>query len=195
MRVGAVEVATYGAGLKSCSVYLSDREQQNADEVAFVDWISGYLSGVNSAANHTNSMLGDTNLKGAVYWLVKYCHAHPDSSVAGAMHVLLIRSSSTTARHAVELATYGVGYKSCSAYMEAREQQSAEVLEFVDWLGGYVSGVNAISLNTNDILGSSDLTDTISWLDNYCRENPGVRFSAAAEARVTSTHPDKSASR
>src|SRR5712664_24533 len=67
----ASEVTTYGAGLKSCVAYLDARQQQNTDEVAFVEWLSGYASGVNSTSNHTNNILGDANLKEAVYRLME----------------------------------------------------------------------------------------------------------------------------
>src|ERR1700730_4961420 len=78
----ASEVTTYGAGLKSCAAYLDARERQSADEVAFVEWFSGYASGVNSTSNHTNNILGNANLKEAVYRLGNYCRAHPDTPVA-----------------------------------------------------------------------------------------------------------------
>src|SRR5258708_26140530 len=93
----ASEVTTYGAGLKSCVAYLDAREQQNADEVAFVEWLSGYVSGVNETSNHTNSILGNTNLKEAVYRLGNYCRAHPVTPVAVALDVLGIGARSTTA--------------------------------------------------------------------------------------------------
>ena len=73
LTANATEVTTYGAGLKSCGAYLDARERQNTDEVAFVDWFSGYASGVNSTSNHTNNILGDANLKEAVYRLGNYC--------------------------------------------------------------------------------------------------------------------------
>jgi hypothetical protein len=71
----ASEVTTYGAGLKTCAAYLDAREQQNSDEVPSVDSFSGYASGVNFTSNHTNNILGDANLKEAVYRLGNYCRA------------------------------------------------------------------------------------------------------------------------
>jgi hypothetical protein len=44
--------------------------------------------------------------------------------------------------------------------------------------------VNAISLGTNNILGKSDLTAAIYWIDDYCRANPRARFAEAVDARV-----------
>jgi len=40
----AVEVTIYGAGLKSCSAYRDAREKSLADEVPFVDWLSGAVA-------------------------------------------------------------------------------------------------------------------------------------------------------
>jgi hypothetical protein len=179
----ASEVTTYGAGLKSCAAYLDTREQQNTGEVAFVEWFSGYASGVNSTSNHTNNILGDANLKEAVYRLGNYCRAHPDTPVAVALDVLVIGAMSR-ARQTTEVTTYGTGFKSCSVYQYAREQSNADEIAFVDWLGGYLSGVNAISLTTNNILGKSELTAMIYWIDDYCRANPRARFAEAVDARL-----------
>jgi hypothetical protein len=182
--VHASEVTTYGAGLKPCVAYLDAREQQNADEVAFVEWFSGYASGVNSTSNHTKNILGDPNLKEAVYRLGNYCRAHPDTPVAVALDVLVIGARSTRGRQTPEVTTYGTGFKSCSVYLYAREQSNADEIAFVDWLGGYLSGVNAVSLTTNNILGNSGLTSAIYWIDDYCRANPLARFADAVDAHL-----------
>jgi hypothetical protein len=189
--VHASEVTTYGAGLKSCVAYLDAREQQNTEEVAFVEWFSGYASGVNSTSNHTDNILGDANLKEAVYRLGNYCRAHPDTPVAVALDVLVIGTRSTWARQTTEVTTYGTGSKPCSVYLYAREQSNADEIAFVDWLGGYLSGVNAISLTTNNVLGNSDLTAVIYWIDDYCLANPGARFAEAIDARLAPNRRDQ----
>jgi hypothetical protein len=186
----ASEVTTYGAGLKSCETYLNAREQQNEDEVAFVEWFSGYASGVNSTSNHTNNILGNANLKEAVYRLGNYCRAHPVTPVAVALDVLVIGARSR-ARQTAETTTYGTGFKPCSVYLYAREQRNVDEAAFVNWIGGYLSGVNAISLTTDNILGKSDLTATIYWIDDYCRANPRARFAEAVDARVAPNHRDQ----
>jgi len=187
----ASEVTTYGAGLKSCVAYLDARQQQNADEVAFVEWFSGYASGVNSTSNHTNNILGDANLKEAVYRLGNYCRAHPVTPVAVALDVLVIGARSTRARQTAEVTAYGTGVKPCSVYLYAREQSNVDEVAFVDWLGGYLSGVNAISLTTNTVLGNSDLTAAIYWIDDYCRANSRARFAEAVDARVAPNRRDR----
>jgi hypothetical protein len=177
-------VTTYGTGLKSCQAYLDAREQQNADEVAYVDWLSGYLSGVNATASRTNNILADSNLKDAVSWVGRYCRAHTINSFAAAAFALLMGASSATATQAAEPISYGAGFKSCGTYLDAREQRNSDEMAFVDWLGGYLSGVNAISKGTTNILGTSDITGAIYWLDNFCREHAPARFAAAVDARV-----------
>jgi len=187
--VHADEVTTYGAGLKSCMAYLDDRQQQNTDEMAFVEWLSGYVSGVNATSNHTHNILGDSNLREAVYRLGDYCRVHPVTSVAVALDVLVIGARSTTGRQTAGVTTYGTGSKSCGVYLEARVRQNLDEAAFIDWLGGYVSGVNAVSLSTNNILGNSDLTGAIYWLDDYCRAHPGTPFAEAVDARVAPSGP------
>jgi hypothetical protein len=177
-------VTTYGTGLKSCGAYLEAHDQQGADEVAFVDWLSGYVSGVNATSNRTNNILADSNLKEAVYWVGRYCRGHTIDTFAVASFALLMGARSATATQAAEPVRYGAGFKSCAAYLDAREQQDPDEMVFVNWLGGYLSGVNAVSTGTTDVSGTSDITGAIYWLDNYCREHAPERFAAAVTARV-----------
>lgn len=177
-------VTTYGTGLRSCEAYRDAKDRQSSEEVAFVDWFSGYLSGVNSAYNRANNILADANLKEALSWVDQYCRAHTTDSFAVASFALLRRASAATRTQDFKQITYGAGFKSCGTYLNARETRDPDEMEFVDWLGGYLSGVNAISMDTTNVLGTSDLAGTISWLDDYCRERAAARFAAAAEARV-----------
>ena len=181
----AVGVTTYGNGLMSCQAYLDAREQQSADEVAFVDWLSGYISGVNATASRTNNLLANPNLKDAVFWIGRYCRAHTINSFAAAAFALLMGASASTETYAAQPMSYGTGFKTCAAYLDARQQQNPDQMVFVDWLGGYLSGVNAISKGSTNVLGTSDITSAIFWLDNYCREHEPARFAAAVDARVT----------
>jgi hypothetical protein len=190
----AVEVTTYGAGLKSCRTYLDAREQQNADEIAFVDWASGYLSGVNATSHRTNRILGDSNLQSAIYWIGNYCRARPGAPFAVAVGSLLTGASPGPATQGTEITTYGAGFKSCGAYLNARERQGADEGTFLDWLSGYVSGVNAISMRTNNILGHSDIAGVVYWLDDYCRAHELTRFAVAVDARIAANHADEQAS-
>ena len=184
MTTRAEGVTTYGAGLESCGEYLEARDGQSSEEMVFVEWFSGYLSGVNSTYNRANNILADSNLKQAMYWVEKYCRAHPTASFGTAAFALLRAASSTTRTQDTKPITYGAGLKSCATYLHAREQRDPEEMDFVDWLGGYLSGVNAISLGTTNILGTSDIAGSIPWLDSYCGENVSAHFAAAVDARL-----------
>jgi hypothetical protein len=195
MLAGAVtpaqsKVVTYGTGLKSCEIYLAAKEQHSREGLAFIDWVSGYVSGVNALSNRVNNVLGDTNLQGTIYWLDGFCRKHSQTSVAVALDVLAAGARSTTGRSTVEVITYGAGFKSCSTYIEAREQQGADEAAFtdqapfMDWFAGYVSAVDAFSLSTDNVLAGSDLTAAILWIDGYCQVHPAVRFAAAVDARL-----------
>lgn len=40
------------------------------------------------------------------------------------------------------------------------------------WVAGYITAYNMMARNTYSVLGKSDLNNTLSWLDNYCKANP-----------------------
>jgi hypothetical protein len=199
----ATQITTYGSGLKPCGAYVTARSSDTADVVTFTDWLGGYLSGVNSASKHRNNLLGEAEFKGAMYWLDEFCRTHPDVHFADAVGVMLIGSKSGPTAHTVEVTSYGSGHKSCEKYLESREQQSikaylqahawenVDAAQFVDWLGGFVSGVNAISSATDNVLGANELKDAVYWLDNYCTAHPPALFSDAVEALVGANLHDR----
>jgi hypothetical protein len=176
----AAKIVTYGTGLETCQAFLDSREQQSDHELNFIDWMSGYLTGVNATPNHhRNNILGASDLQQALYRLVDFCRVNPTRHFADGAGMLLLASNSTPGAHSVDLTEYGAGYKSCRVYMQAREPQSGDGFEFINWLGGYVSGVNAISLQTNNALGSSQLIDAVHWLDGFCDAHLSSSFGDA----------------
>jgi hypothetical protein len=189
----AVGVTTYGIGLQPCSSYLDARLRTNTDQVAYLEWLGGYFSGVNKTSNHRNNILGLSGLKGAMFQLDDYCRAHPTVAFAEAAGMLIF-TAKPGAAHAIEVTTYGSEARPCGAYLEARTQEDiVDWGQFRDWIGGYLSGVNAMSLNTNDILGNTDLTQAVYWLDRYCSAQPTAPFGAAAAALVAENQRAKTA--
>jgi hypothetical protein len=189
----AIGVMTYGAGLESCKTYLDARQEAGAEQVVFVDWLSGYFSGVNKTSTHRNNFFGLSDLKGAMAWLDAYCSARPEAYFAVAVGGLVLNGKPGPAAHSMEDINYGSADKSCAVYIEARDQTDAiyrgASSEFTTWLSGYVSGVNTISLRTNNVLGSAELSDAISWLDRYCSAHLQTSFSKAVEALVLEQQP------
>ena len=97
------------------------------------------------------------------------------------------------AAHSNEATSYGSADKSCGLYLEARAQRDLTYLdgsaEFTNWLGGYLSGVNATSLDTNNVLGKTELSDAVSWLESYCSAHPLISFGGAVDALVLAQEP------
>jgi hypothetical protein len=184
----ADNVTTYGVGLSSCKVYLGAREGSIPQEVTFVDWLSGYFSAANRTSNHRNNLLGLADLRVMLDHLDNTCRARPDLHFAEAAGILVLGAKPGPAAHALEVTTYGSADKACHLFLEAREQQQAEYWgEFLNWLGGYLSGVNAMSLRTNNVLGAAELGDALHWLDTFCSDHPVTSFRAAVDALVAAT--------
>jgi hypothetical protein len=184
----AEEVTTYGAGLKSCQAYLDARDGTIADEVVFIDWLSGYFSAVNRTSNHRNNFLGLTDLKAALERLDNNCRARPDLHFAAVAGLLVLGAKPGPATHVIDVTSYGSADKACQVFVEAREQKQPDFwAEFLHWLGGYLSGVNAMSLRTSNVLGNAELADAVHWLDIYCSAHSGTPFGAAVEALIGSS--------
>ena len=193
--VHAEEVTTYGAGLKSCKAYLDARGATASEQVGFIDWLSGYFSGVNKTSAHRNNFLGLADLTAALNSLDTYCDSRPRAPFAEAAAVLVFGAKTGPTAHAGDATSYGAADKSCQVYRDARAQREVNYwTEFTDWLGGYLSGVNAMSLRTANILGDAELTTAVRWLDDYCGAHSPTPFSAAVEALVAANSPGAASS-
>ncbi len=189
MRAGHAEsVTTYGAGLRSCQTYLDARAGNVAEEVTFVDWLGGYFSAANRTSRHRNNILGMADLKASLERLDDSCRARPHLHFAEAAGLMLLSEKPGPAAHAIEVTAYGSADKACHLFVEARQQrETAYWGEFLQWLGGYLSGVNAMSLRTNNVLGTEELVDAMQWLDRFCSVHPTTTFVAAADALIAAT--------
>ncbi len=183
--VRADSVTTYGAGLSSCRAYLEARDGRIADEVTYVDWLSGYFSAVNRTSSHRNNILGLTDLKQVLARLDSQCRARPDRYVAEAAELLVLSAARGPATHEIDARTYGSADKACQLFLDTREQDEATYRsEFLHWLGGYLSGFNAMSLRTSNVLGDAELADAVHWLDGYCSAHPVASFAGAVDALI-----------
>ena len=188
-------VTTYGVGLKSCQSYLSTLNGEDAVErVTFIDWLSGYASAVNRTSQHRNNFLGLTDLGEALRHIESYCEARPLAPFALAASHIVYGAHTGPATHTPEPVSYGSADKTCGQYLQAREDRNRiDGAEFRDWLAGYLSGVNAISLASGNVLGNSELLDAVRWLDDWCSGHPFVSYSAAAEELVSAQQRERPA--
>ncbi len=176
----ADRITTYGVGLESCQTYLVARDGHISEEVRYVDWLSGYFSGINSTSTHRNNHLGLADVGYALQRLDEHCRAQPELRFAVAASTLVLGAKPGPAAHTLEPTSYGTADAACQAFLDAREQKEAEYWTvYSNWLGGYLSGVNLMSLHSNSVLGDAQLLQAMQWLDDYCTSHPVTPFSAA----------------
>jgi len=82
----------------------------------------------------------------------------------------------------------GEGNFSCPDYVSAKRSNTAKLYSSVTWVQGFISGVNyqsALEQDTDSFIGQDfPATSIVSWLENYCRDNPQDYLSDAAEILV-----------
>ncbi len=184
-------VTTYGVGLLTCGAYVKARDAGNANpqEIAFLHWLGGYFSGANKVSTHRNNALGFDGLEGVVSRLERYCAARPEELFASAVSMALYGARRGSPTHALDTVTYGAADRACETYLGARQQRDAlyiaELQEYTNWLAGYLSGVNAASLKTTNILGGLSLADGLDRLQAWCTDHPLESFNAAVDALIS----------
>jgi hypothetical protein len=78
---------------------------------------------------------------------------------------------------------YGIGNKSCGAYVEARRHNTTAALYFGNWLTGFLSAVNFENASYYpNILEGTDIEGAMLWLENHCRSHPTEAFGIASMA-------------
>lgn len=189
-------VTTYGVGLRSCQAYLNTLNSDSpVERVTFIDWLGGYVTAVNRTSHHRNNFLGLSDLGEALRHIETYCQARPAEPFAMAAGHIVYGAHTGPAAHSLEPVSYGSADKTCTQYLQARGgRDSINGAEFRDWLAGYLSGVNAMSLASGNVLGDAELLDAVHWLDEWCGAHPVASYSSAAEALVTAQGREGSAS-
>ena len=81
---------------------------------------------------------------------------------------------------------YGVGVKSCGAYLTARQvgAGSIQAQVYLTWLTGYLTGVVQQFPEADQKIAPTDTDSWGFWLDNYCHQNPTAPFALASNALI-----------
>jgi hypothetical protein len=92
------------------------------------------------------------------------------------------------------MVVYGQGNKSCGDWTRSHREDSVDFIAKVAWLGGFISGQNAVLsavTGKSDLLEGSDMAAAIGWIDNYCVANPLDQLEHAAVVLSTALmeHP------
>ena len=74
-------------------------------------------------------------------------------------------------------AVVGIGNHACGQFVEARRQRRD--VAYVDWLGGYVTAVNAVSDETFNIMGHTEFAGLMVWIEQYCSQHTLHPFARA----------------
>lgn len=85
-------------------------------------------------------------------------------------------------------AVKGEGNFSCPDYVSAKQSNTAKLYSSITWVQGFISGVNyqdALGKGADSFVGQEfPAVSIVSWIENYCREQPQDYLSDAAEALV-----------
>ena len=79
---------------------------------------------------------------------------------------------------------------SCGKLIEGNKSKGGRH-EFSMWLGGFLTAYNWLKPDTVSILGKSDLTSAILWIENYCRANPLQSTGGAAILLTEELYPQR----
>lgn len=98
--------------------------------------------------------------------------------------VLVALFGCSSAAHAFPYTAYGIGAKSCGAWIEARARRGEfardDEYALTSWSLGYLSAVG----NYGPKLRHTDSDGVKVYLDHYCAAHPVANFSDALDAMV-----------
>ena len=111
--------------------------------------VNDCFSGINKTSAHRNNCLGLADLTAALNSLDTCCSSRPWAPFAEVPAAALVFGAKVgpTSHVLGESTSYGAADKGCQVYRAAGAQREVDYCtEFTGWLGGYLSGINAISL-------------------------------------------------
>ena len=88
----------YGVGTYSCSKFVEAK--RNGKGGFYAAWATGYVTGVNWTLPDTYSLLGNTDIGGAMLWLENFCQTNPLTTFATALSALVHELYPTRTTHA-----------------------------------------------------------------------------------------------
>lgn len=83
----------------------------------------------------------------------------------------------------------GAGGFACERYVQAVEEQSDDVRQFVRWMEGYASGLNRLQADTFDVSPILDPAAMANLMLSICRQNPEMAFETAVAQGLNSLAP------
>lgn len=85
--------------------------------------------------------------------------------------------------------------RSCGTYISARDEgrkgNYIRENKYGSWVSGYITAYNNSTQDTYNIMGNSDMDSLMSWLENYCKQNPLDSFAEATMRLMAELHPKR----
>ena len=82
---------------------------------------------------------------------------------------------------------------SCEAYVKDRKEPVNTGMNAVDtiYVSGWLSGYNYLTPNTYDIIPNHNINMVMSWLDNFCKNNPQKNIEAGLLNLTDDLYPNR----
>lgn len=78
------EYSVWGYGAKSCGSFVTASENQRQENITFLSWLQGFISGYNYFNQDGVSDVAQTDIRGLEQWILNYCRAQPTQDVSDA---------------------------------------------------------------------------------------------------------------
>ncbi|MEN3975876.1 peptidoglycan-binding domain-containing protein [Emcibacter sp. SYSU 3D8] len=73
----------------------------------------------------------------------------------------------------------GIGARPCSDYMAAVGKSATDVMPYMSWMEGYLTGINRLQAQTFDVSPVTEAAIVGQMVRNYCTTQPTLRFETA----------------
>ena len=108
----------------------------------------------------------------------------------------LLVTTTGRAEDTLKYVPIGLANSTCGQFTTAVEEGNFDSNwnrwnKYHSWLAGFLTGFNLLDEDTVDILGDSEFKDVMTYVENYCADNPLNLFVQAAQALLVELHPKK----
>jgi hypothetical protein len=77
----------------------------------------------------------------------------------------------------------------CAAFLQDQKARGFDYNADAAWVAGYLTAYNALTPDTGDILGGTDLSGALLWLQNYCQAHPSQGLAEGTAALTAELQP------
>ncbi len=82
-----------------------------------------------------------------------------------------------------------VDARSCATFLRDQQAHGWDYNADAAWVAGYLTAYNAVTPDTGDILGDTDMSGALLWLQGYCKAHPAQGLAEGLAALTAELHP------